>query len=53
MGGPGDPGPIPREINKVSLPPYTVAWLEAHRRAIPGRVLDTVSGVIERIRARR
>ena len=37
----------------VSLPPYTVAWLEAHRRAIPGRVLDAVSGVIERIRARR
>jgi polysaccharide export outer membrane protein len=24
-GGPGGPGPIPREINKVSLPPYTVA----------------------------
>ena len=37
----------------VSLPPYTVAWLEARPRALPRRVLDALSNVIDRIRQRR
>src|SRR5439155_17935292 len=37
----------------VSLSPYTVAWLEARPRALPRRVLDALSSVIDRIRQRR